>query len=62
MYCERYGVFSKNFVLHFTNLNSYFSSISNSYIENNPEGQDFGAWPKHGYFNFSEGGLLCVGN
>ncbi len=22
----------------------------------------FGVWPKHGYFNFFEGGLLCVRN
>ena len=41
MYCEGHGVFSKNFVLRFANLNSYFSSISNSYIENNPEMSGF---------------------
>ena len=41
MYCERHGVFSKNFVLRFANLNSYFSLIINSYIENNPEMSGF---------------------
>jgi len=41
MYCEKHGVFSKDFVLRFVNLNSYFSSISNSYIESNPEMSGF---------------------
>ena len=41
MYCERHEVFNKNFMLRFANLNSYFSSVSNSYIKNNPEMSGF---------------------
>jgi len=44
------------FVFHSEN---FHISTNSSYIENK---ECFGVWPKHGYFNFFEGGLLCAGN
>ncbi len=37
-----------------------FSHFNEKFISRLCGNECFGVWPKHGYFNFFEGGLLCV--
>ena len=38
--------------VNISTINSYLASVGMSLL----------VWPKHGYFNFLKGGLLCVRN
>lgn len=63
MNCESHGVLIKNFVHRFEYLNSYFLSISNSYIKNN-HGMS-GLWcvaREQSFYLFYKESTLCTGN
>ena len=55
--CEAQIRPEKSDVRFFCLLSSVFCFLYSMPVENN---RCFGVWPKHGYFNFFEGGPLCV--